>query len=292
MANSKELYATVTAKVVEQLEKGVLPWARPWSTSKGGRARMQPHNLASNRDYRGINVVILSITGMNYPTGAWATYKQICAAGGQVRKGEKASSIVYFDKIEVKDRQSSDPDATKRIPLLRSFAVFNVEQADWGDVDPFKGEATGDDETTPEIADAAETIKATGAVIKHGGDRAFYMPSTDRVQLPPRKAFNALPRYYATAFHELTHWTSSPQRCDRKLGERFGNPEYAFEELVAEMGAAFLCAEHSIDAQTEHAQYIGHWLKACKDDDQAIFKAAGLAQKAASFVMGETQATE
>lgn len=287
MANSKELYANVTAQVITQMEKGVLPWVRPWSQSVGGRARMQPHNLASNRHYHGVNVIILSIMQGMYPTGAWATYKQLCEMGGQVRKGEKATHIVYFDKVEVKDRTSSDPDATKRIPLLRSFAVFNAAQADWGDVDPFKGDfsAVQDETTSDEMPDARTTINATGAMIRHGGDSAFYAPGPDRIQMPPRKAFHEATRYYAVMFHELTHWTAHASRCDRKLGDRFGNPAHAFEELVAELGAAFLCAEHGIDAQTEHANYLGHWLRALKDDDQAIFKAAGLAQKAATFIM-------
>ena len=128
-------------------------------------------------------------------------------------------------------------------------------------------------------------IVKTGALIAHGGDAAFYMPSQDRIQLPHKSAFESESTYYATAFHELTHWTGAKSRLDRDLDKgRFGNPAYAFEELVAEMGAAFTCADHGIQGELRHAGYIGHWLKACRADNKAIFKAASLSQKAADYL--------
>lgn len=285
---SKQIYAEVSAKILAQLESGVAPWVRPWSTSANGKSRMQPHNLVSNRNYNGINALILTMLGMKYPTGAWATYPQIKNAGGQVRKGEKGTQVVYFDRIEVKDRTAgAAEDATKRIPLLRYFTVFNHAQADWAKdplaskkVDP--ADVSGDDE----VPEAAATIAASGAKITHGGDMACYIPATDSIRMPAKKSFVSIDHYYGTAFHELTHWTAASSRLDRNLSGRFGDPSYAFEELVAEMGAAFLCATHRIDGELRHAEYLGHWMKAIKDDDQAIFKAAALAQKAAEFISG------
>jgi antirestriction protein ArdC len=291
---SKQIYAEVTKKIVEQLEKGVAPWVRPWSTSsvKGHvRGRMFPHNVQSNRDYRGINVILLVLAAQckGYAPGAWATYKQIGDRGGQVRKGEKATQVVFFSAIEVEDRKN--PDLMKKVPLMRFYSVFNVEQAEWTK-DPFGKHAPvdGEEAEVDALPDCEETIKATGAVIKHGGDMACYIPSIDQIRMPARKSFVDKGAYYSTTFHELTHWTSKEGRCDRDLSAgRFGNPEYAFEELVAELSSAFLCAEHGVDGTLRHAEYLGHWLKALKDDDTAIFKASALAQKAVTFVMAEQE---
>lgn len=293
---SKQIYAEITAKIVAQLEKGVAPWVRPWSsnTAGGKKARWQPHNLISNRDYRGINAVLLMMTGSAYPTGAWATYKQIKAAGGQVRKGEKATQVVYFDMIEVTDRNApkDDPDRKKRIPLLRYFSVFNHAQADW-EKDPLAvAEIDEDDHSGDDVPAAEATIDATGANISYGGDSACYIPVRDAILIPAKKSFRSTSDMYATVFHELTHWTAHRDRCNRDLTGRFGDAAYAFEELVAEMGAAFLCATHRIDGKLQHAEYIGSWIKKMREDDQAVFRAAALAQKAADFVMGSEEQEE
>jgi antirestriction protein ArdC len=281
------IYKEVTSKIVAAMKTGTPPWVRPWSTTVGsGKSRMQPHNMMSDRPYHGINAVLLMMVGSMYPTGAWATYNQIKKAGGQVRKGERSTQVVYYGKIEVEDR--NDPDKTKRIMLLRFFSVFNHAQADWEEgKDPLrtkgtKEDSSGDDGGAP---DCEATLKATGATIVHGGNVAAYIPSQDRIQMPPRKAFKIRDEYYSTAFHELTHWTGVESRCDRKFGERFADSKYAFEELVAELGSAFLCAEHNIDATLRHAAYLSYWIKCLEDDDQAIFKAAALAQKAANFIL-------
>lgn len=294
---SKQIYAEVTSKIVAQLKQGVAPWVRPWSTSPvhaGQRGRMQPHNVVSNRSYHGINAVLLTMVGMQYPSGAWATYKQIKERGGQVRRGEKATQVVYFGKLEVQDkRENAQPGDTRKIMLLRYFSVFNVAQADWPEgKGPFRAVASDDVSGDDGIPDCEETIAATGANIRHGGDTACYIPSVDAINMPRKKSFVDKGAYYSTAFHELTHWTGHASRCDRKLNNSFGNPEYAFEELVAELGSAFLCAVHGVDGTLRHAEYLGHWLKALQDDDTAIFKAAALAQKAADFIRPEVVAEE
>jgi antirestriction protein ArdC len=293
---SKQIYAEVTTKILEQLEAGVAPWVRPWSTSPklaGHRGRSYPHNVVSNRNYRGINALLLMMLSASkgYPSGAWATYKQIAARGGQVRRGEKATQIVYFGKIDVQDkRDGASPDDKRTIPLLRYFSVFNIAQADWKNGDPFRpveGEPADGDDALP---DCEATIRATGAIIKHGGDSAFYMPSADMINLPAKKAFVDKGAYYSTAFHELTHWTGHASRCDRKLSAHFGNPDYAFEELVAELGSAFLCASHGVNGTLRHAEYLGHWIKVLKEDNTAIFKASALAQKAADYIQQQSEA--
>lgn len=302
---SREIYQRVTDQIVAQLEQGAAPWVRPWkaladrSRNIGPRGRAQPHNVISNRDYNGVNVLILSIaqSAKGYTHAAWATFNQIKKAGGFVRKGEKAVEIVYFDRVLVKDKNAPEgTDSRVAIPLLKSFYVFNVEQAEWNGKDPLTRpvqttDVEGDD--TREIPTAAATIKNTGATIKHGGDSAYYIPSADMIQMPAKKAFPDIDQYYGTMFHELTHWTGHDSRCARNLSKgRFGDPEYAFEELVAELGAAFLCAKHEINGELRHAGYIGHWLKALKDEPTAIFKASALAQKAADFVLGVSRVQE
>lgn len=294
---SKNIYQEVTAKIIAAMKTGTPPWVRPWSkTAGGGKSRPYPHNLVSNRSYHGINAILLMMIGGQYPTGAWATYNQIKKVGGQVRKGEKATCVVYFDRIEVKDRNDPNPDATKRIPLLRYFSVFNHAQADWPEgSDPLISKrAPKEDDGIDAILDCEETIKATGARIDFGGDVACYIPSSDRIMMPPRKAFkNKRDEFYSTMFHELTHWTGHESRCDRKLNEHHARSEYAFEELVAEMGSAFVCARHGVDSTLRHsASYLSHWIKCLQDDEHAIFKAAAMAQKAADFLMPAEEATE
>lgn len=289
---SKQIYAEVTAKIVAQLEAGVAPWVRPWSDGPrkpGNKARWYPHNFISNRDYNGINVLLLSMIGQQYPTGAWATYKQIAEAGGQVRKGEKGSQIIHFSKFEVEDKKH--PDKLKTIGMLRYFVVFNHAQADWTDdvlATKVKAGAESDD-SGDDMPNASATIKATGATIRHGGNRAFYHPASDSITLPPKKSFVNAAHYVATVFHELVHWTGNKARLARDLSGLFGGKSYAFEELVAELGAAFLCAAHGIDGELRHAEYLGHWIKGLKDDEQAIFKAAALAQKAVDYVLSSTE---
>jgi antirestriction protein ArdC len=235
----------------------------------------------ANRDYNGVNVLILAIKAMvsRPPPPAGATYKQISESGGQVRRGEKATTIVYFERIEVQDRTSEDPDVRKSIPLLKSFSVFNAAQADWTE-SPFPVV----DDANEALPDCDATITATGATIRHGGARAYYRPGDDSIALPAKTSFADSAAYYATAFHELTHWTSAASRLDRKLGEKFGDPAYAFEELVAELGSAFLCATHGVAGNLQHPEYIANWLQALKSDNSAIFKASALAQKAATFI--------
>lgn len=273
---SNTVYQDVTNSIIEQLEKGAIPWVKPWKADSSA-----DKNLLTQKPYQGINRLILGLSGMvnAYAVPVWASYKQWESIGGHVRKGEKGTRIVFFSKVEKENKSTGDKEAYS---VLKAYWVFNASQIDGIDIVP-----AATDEAKPFTAiELAETrIVKTGAALSHGGDAAFYAPSVDRIQLPNKATFNSEANYYATAFHELVHWTGAKHRLDRNLEKgRFGNPAYAFEELVAEMGAAFLCQDYGIQGELRHAGYIQSWLKALRDDSKAVFKAAALAQKAADYL--------
>ena len=271
---SNSVYQRVTDEIIRQLESGAMPWIKPWKADSTA-----DKNIISQKPYSGINRLILGMEGMlkGYETPVWASFKQWQGLGATVRKGERGAMIVYYQpKVIGKDKEGNE----SMYMLLKSYFVFNVSQCDGIEIRPELIE------TLDFVAsdEAEKRIALTGANISHGSDAAFYSPGNDRIQLPNKATFDNPESYYATAFHELTHWTGSKSRCDRNLSGKYGNPAYAFEELVAEMGAAFLCQDYKIQGEMRHAGYIKNWLKACKDDNKAIFKAAALAQKAADYV--------
>jgi antirestriction protein ArdC len=266
-------YETITNSIIEELEKGTTPWVKPW---KGDNSAAR--NIVSGKPYQGINRLILGMRSMTPGFSSyWATYKQWNERGAQVRKGEKGTSIVFFSMVE---RETESGDVAS-IPMVKTFVVFNSSQCDNAEVP-----VTVVSNDFDAIAACEKRIESTGAIIRHGGDAAFYSPAHDAIQLPHKSSFVSPESYYATAFHELGHWTGAKHRLAREFGGRFGNPAYAFEELVAELTAAFLCQDHGIAGELRHAGYIGHWLKACRSDSKAIFKAAALAQKAADYIAG------
>jgi antirestriction protein ArdC len=219
----------------------------------------------------------------------WGTYRQWAEAGAQVRKGEKAAFVVFYKELEfAAETETGDADTITRL-FARATPVFAAEQVDG--YQPPVIDAPPATVITP-IEQAEAFVRATGASISHGGGRAFYRPATDSIQLPPREAFIGTPTstpaeaYYSTLLHELTHWTSAETRCNRQLGKRFGDQAYAIEELVAELGAAFLCADLGIadEPRADHAQYLASWLSVLKADKKAIFTAASKASEAAAFL--------
>lgn len=271
-----DIYKQVTDQIIAELEKGAAPWVKPWKAD-----HTADRNVVSQKPYHGINRLLLGMSSMahGYNSPQWATYKQWLEKGAQVNKGEHGTHIVFFKPIAGKQDAETGETETGYC-VIRGYTVFNATQTNFPVSVPDSPEA----QFNP-IPACESFIVNTGANISHGGDAAFYMPSMDRVQLPNRTAFDSEPSYYATAFHELTHWTGAKHRLDRDLSKgRFGNPEYAFEELVAEMGAAFLCADHGIQGELRHAGYIASWLKACRTDSKAIFKAAALSQKAVDYL--------
>jgi antirestriction protein ArdC len=280
-----DIHHHITDQIVSAIEQGAGEFRLPWHRSKGNI--MRPVNIASKAAYRGVNILTLwaAADACGYSSGTWGTYKQWAEAGAQVRKGEKASYVVFYKEFTV---AAEDSDEAETRLFARATPVFGAEQVDGYDA-PENDAPTTVIET---IARAESFVSATGATIAHGGSRAFYRPSTDSIQLPPREAFIGSPTstpaeaYYSTLLHELTHGTSAEARCNRQLGERFGDDAYAMEELVAELGAAFLCADLGItdEPRRDHAQYLDNWLQVLKADKKAIFTAASKASAAVAYL--------
>ncbi len=291
-----DVYDRVTHHIVSQLEQGVRPWVRPWSGDHLA-GRINRPLRANGVAYRGINTLMLwaSAIERGYQSPRWLTFKQAVELGANVRKGEKGNLVVYADRIKKTETDSATGEDRERdIPFMKGYTVFNAEQVDGLPAHFHTGPEPVRD-PIQRIEHAEAFVASTGARIEHGGAKAFYRPSDDRVQMPPFEAFRDAEAYYATLAHELTHWTKAPARLDREFGrKRFGDAGYAMEELVAELGAAFLCAdlELSREPREEHASYLDHWLAVIKADKRAIFSAAAHAQRAADYLQSLQPQTE
>jgi len=287
--NGKDLYAQVTAKIVADLEKGVRSWNQPWTNAHTGREVSIPvrHNRVP---YRGVNVLLLWIESMQrgFASPMWMTYKQAQLQGGQVRKGECGSMVVFASPIEITETGEMGEETERKIHLLRRYTVFNIEQIDGLPAECYPQPAIP--RPLSERIEAADSfVNATGAVVRHGGDKAFCAPARDIVQMPPFERFSDKEAYYGTLLHEITHWTSAETRLDRKFGQKkFGDAGYATEELVAESGAAFPSAMIRVtpEIREDHAAYIGSWRAILKEDNRATFRAAAHAQLAPDFLSG------
>lgn len=282
------IYDRVTSKIVADLEKGVRPWVRPWSAENLTGQVSRPLRF-NGESYHGINVVTLWIDAAckGYHSPRWLTYKQARELGGQVRKGEQGSPVVYADRFTKKDRDSNGDEVAREIPFLKTYTVFNAEQIDGLSQEFYVTTPEPTLAHWPKHQTAENLVRQIPATIKHGGLRAYYSEGTDHVQLPPSETFRDSEAYYATLLHELTHWTKHSTRLDRDFGrKRFGDNGYATEELVAELGAAFLCADLGItlEVREDHASYLVSWLQVLKADSKAIFAAAAHAQKACDFL--------
>jgi antirestriction protein ArdC len=237
-----------------------------------------------------MNILLLWGEAMakGYAAPIWMTFKQALELDAHVRKGEHGSLVVYANSITKTETNEKGEDTEREIPFLKGYTVFNVEQIE-GLPAHYYAQPENPLPLSERIDSADRFMTATGAVLQHGGNSAFYAPGRDLVQMPPFEAFRDKESYYATALHELTHWTSHKSRLDRSFdAKRFGDHGYAREELVAELGAAFLCADLGItpEIRDDHAAYLAHWLKALKEDKRAIFSAAAHAQRAADFLHG------
>jgi antirestriction protein ArdC len=278
------VYEAVTRSIIAELEQGAAPWVKPW---KGGnRVGILPANAVTGRCYSGINIPILwhAADVRGYPTNAWLTFKQALEKGACVRKGEKGTQVVFTKRLSVK--KDDEADEERQISMLRAFAVFNVAQVDGFDAP----DATAAPAPPAGAVDAFAA--ATGADIRHGGDKAFFVPSMDFIVLPDPETFESVEHYHATKLHELVHWSGHKTWLDRDLNNRFGTSAYAAEELVAEMGAAFLCAHLGVQGQLRHAGYIDSWLSLLKEDDRAIFTAASKASAAADYLRSFSEKLE
>jgi len=281
-----DVYSRVTNKILADLENGVRTWQKPWNASHtaGGITLPLRHN---GTPYRGVNVLLLWCEAMEkgFNSPIWMTYKQASEIGAQVRKGEQGSLVVYADRFTKKETDDQGAESEREIPFMKGYTVFNVEQID-GLPAQYVAKTQESPVAMPRIENAERFFAATGATIRHGGNQAFYSPTVDFVQMPPRETFKDAEAYSATLAHELTHWTAHPSRLARELGNRFGNEAYAAEELIAEMGSAFLCADLGItlEVREDHAAYLASWLKVLKADSRAIFTAAAQAQRAADYL--------
>jgi antirestriction protein ArdC len=282
-----DLYQRITDQIVAQLEKGVRPWQRPWDGNYFGGANVRPVRANGER-YKGINVLTLWSEGAlrGYSSNMWMTYKQAPQFGGNVRKDEKGVLVVYASKFKKESRSDTGETVENIIPFLKGYTVFNVEQID-GLPERFHGKQGPKTTVVERVAHAEEFFRNVGADIRHGGNKAYYIPSADHIQMPLLESFHESQGYYSTLAHETTHWTNHKSRLDRDMGvKRFGDEGYAMEELVAELGAAFLCADLELVSKPRpnHASYIASWLKVLKNDKRAVFTAASYAQRAIEFL--------
>jgi len=296
MEKTRNIHQTITDSIVAAIENGgAKDWQMPWHQ---GAAIARPTNIETGRRYSGINIVALWAASQNlgFSSGTWGTFRQWKNAGASVKKRAKASFVVFSKSITVEGAADTETGEVRDAPSPRFVAkatpVFNADQID------------GWSEPSPEIRSPAEideradgVVQATSARIQSGGSRACFVPSLDLIRMPHREAFtgtstsNPTQAYYTTLFHELVHWTAPAHRCDRDLSGTFGSEAYALEELVAEVGAAFLCADIGISSvpRSDHANYIASWLKCLRTDNRAIFKAAALASKAVAFVQSQSE---
>jgi antirestriction protein ArdC len=287
MTARPDLYARVTDRIVAALEQGVRPWLKPWDAEHAAGRITRPlrHKL---QPYRGINVLVLwtEAEAKGFAAPIWLTFQQAKELGGHVRKGEHGSPVVYSSSFTKTEAGSDGAEVEQEVRFLKQYTVFNVEQVD-GLPAPFYARVEPVRDTLERIAQAEAFVANTGAEVRTGGNRAYYSIAGDYIQMPPVDAFRDAESHAATLAHELTHWTKHAARLDRSFeAKRFGDAGYAMEELVAELGAAFLCADLAItpEVREDHAAYVGHWLKVLRDDKRAIFTAAAHAQRAVEYL--------
>ena len=290
---SQKIYDLITDRIITLLEKGVIPWRKPWDAASGA-----PRNLVSGKAYRGINAMLLCSLGFNSPW--FVTFNQAKALGGAVKKGAHGFPVVFWKFLEASTAPEDDEEQAggrDRVPLLRYYTVFNLEQTEGITA----GKIPAAEPRHFDPIEACERIVAEmpqRPEIRHTTEaRAYYRPSTDTVTMPLRESFHSAAEYFSTLAHELVHSTGAPSRLARKSLEDwapFGTADYSREELVAEMGAGFLCAHAGIASATleNSAAYIQNWLQVLKDDRRAVIVAAGQAQKAADFILNQSAEDE
>jgi antirestriction protein ArdC len=281
------LYQEITDRIIRELDQGRVPWVQPWA---GVAAPLGlPKNAATGRNYSGINILILwlACTERGFSGQNWLTFRQALKLGAHVKKGERGTTVVYADRFipyRERARAAETGDEPDAIPFLKRFTVFNADQCEDlpADIIP-PPEPLAENLILPQ---AEALIRATGADIRIGGDRAFYVPSTDYIQVPPPSAFFEPINFHRTVCHELGHWSGAPHRLNRDLSGNFGSASYAREELIAEMTGAFVCAALSIVPTVRHADYLASWLEVLREDNRAIIRAASAASKAADYLLG------
>jgi antirestriction protein ArdC len=284
-----DFYDDITNKIIAELEAGCLPWVQPWGTPTAKAPLAMPQNAATVRRYSGINVLILwgAVIERGFSGQSWLTFRQALSLGGHVRKGERGTTVVYADRFvpdDEKKRAAETGDEAHAIPFLKRFTLFNTDQCD----DLPAEIATVAPPLPPDMVkpQVEALIKATGIDFRIGGNRAFYIPSEDFVQVPPPAAYFEPINWHRTALHELGHASGHRSRLNRDLSRTSGSKKYAFEELIAELCAVFSCASLGILPTVRHADYIGSWLAVLREDSRAIVRAASQASRAADYLLG------
>jgi antirestriction protein ArdC len=285
-ATRSDHYQEITDRIVAALEKGAAPWRKPWDADKAA-GPLSPINAATKRRYRGINVLLLGMSQFSFASGdpRFCSYKQAKDRGWQVRAGEKGTTVFFYKQLRAEDRDAPNDgeDHTRKIPLLRAYTVFNAAQIDG--IPPYIPPTL--EEAPWRRFDAADIImRNSGVVVRIGGDRAFYSPATDHIQLPPETAFRSPEGFAAVQLHELAHYSGGQGRLNRGLSGRFGSASYAREEMIADITSCLVNSELGLPTDIEnHANYVGSWIKILKDDKREIFRAAAAAQKAADYCL-------
>jgi antirestriction protein ArdC len=275
-----DIYQKITNVIIDAMETAGR-WSMPWSMNLAHGA---PINAITRKAYKGVNVLALWAQGEDkkYSSNEWATYRQWSEIGAQVRKGEKASSVVFWSTAQSK-KETQDGEENSTFLFAKSYSVFNADQVDGYTAKP----GLTLERTNERIPTADDWFRSLAGDVRHGGNRACYIPTADRIQMPDFDAFKDNVSYYSTLAHEYTHWTAREFRCNRELGKRFGDAAYAMEELVAELGAAFTCAYLGLttEPRPDHAEYLKSWLTVLKADKRAIFTAASKAQQAVDYLV-------
>ncbi|MEQ8278577.1 MAG: zincin-like metallopeptidase domain-containing protein [Deltaproteobacteria bacterium] len=278
MNKNATIYERITNRLLDQMRSGTLPWLKPWNADANAVIGL-PRNGTTSRPYSGINIIVLWASG--FPDARWYTFNQARKLGACVRRGEKGQEVLFFKTVT----RVNDDDEEREVPIARTFHVFNHSQIDW----PEDGPSTPPPEA---YVDAQTVLDGSGAVIIHGGEHAMYRPRLDVISLPRFERFESTERYFTTALHELVHWTGHKSRLGRELVGQDDVEGYAFEELVAELGAAFLAAQCGLPPDDRHhAAYLQSWIAVLEKDPGAFVRAASQARKASEFLM-ETAALE
>lgn len=284
-----DIYSRITDRIVEDLARGVKPWMKPWH-DRNMQGRITRPLRSNGQPYSGMNVLLLWSEGLarGFSAPMWMTFKQALELGAAVRKGETGSTVVFASRFTKTEANGNGGEIDREIPFLKAYTVFNVEQID-GLPEHYRHRQPLASDPVTRIEAADRFFRNTGAVIRHGGNQAFFAPSSDHIQMPPFESFRDAASYYATISHEATHWVGASHRLNRDLSRYHKDrSERAREELIAELGSCFLCADLGIvpelEPRPDHASYLSSWLKVLTEDKRAIFQAAAHAQRAVTFL--------
>ena len=283
-ANLHDGLHLLVSKMIESMENGVGTWVKSWSAPNGF-----PQNFITKREYRGFNFFYLSsvMEERGYKAPYFLTFNQVKEKGGQVKKGSKSISVYFYKMLSFNEsmedvKTGEDSLVSKTVPLLREYRVFNIEDTTLEYVLP-----VGEINENERFARADRFIESIGADIRYFGNRAFYRPASDFIQVPKLSYFKSSENFYATTLHEITHWSGSSKRLDRLKSGSYGSKDYAFEELVAELGSVFLCSHLQISIENnQHPEYLASWITALRNDPQVLWRAASQAQQSFDYIRG------